>query len=383
MNIRIKLTIMFLLVGLIPVIAIGLLSFNIAKTELFNEINIGMIRLAEAKEGQVYAYLDSIESRTLDFSSDRFIKDLLDKINKGEDVNQTTDALNKYLIKNKQSLDETIAGIIILDLNGTVVASTNNEEMGADESSDDYFIKGKQEVFSIEVRGHEHFGLNNPFAVSAPLVNKETGDFQGVIVNIFDIDKLRSIISGEFQLERGAISGKRGQTETLKIYLINKEKKIFVHSPHLDKDGSVNEMTLVDSLPVQKCLENKEEITGIYKDYAGKEVIGASMCFTGREWTLITEIETEEAFLTLNRSSFMLGIIILVFLFFMIFFIFFISKRITQPILRLKDGADKIGRGNLDVKLDISSKDEIGELGKTFNKMAGDLKKYQEKLLQS
>lgn len=53
-------------------------------------------------------------------------------------------------------------------------------------------------------------------------------------------------------------------------------------------------------------------------------------------------------------------------------------KRLTEPILRLKDGAERIGKGEFGYRIDIDSKDEIGELSDAFNKMTGNLEKLHE-----
>ncbi|GAB2718478.1 ATP-binding protein [Paenibacillus thermoaerophilus] len=52
------------------------------------------------------------------------------------------------------------------------------------------------------------------------------------------------------------------------------------------------------------------------------------------------------------------------------FFAFFLSTRITQPLLRLKRGADAITKGEYSIRQPVSSEDEIGELTKAFNLMA-------------
>ena len=53
-----------------------------------------------------------------------------------------------------------------------------------------------------------------------------------------------------------------------------------------------------------------------------------------------------------------------------------ISRRITEPVLKLKAGAAKIGMGDLDCSLDINTGDELEELAITFNKMSSDLRDY-------
>jgi two-component system sensor histidine kinase DegS len=61
-------------------------------------------------------------------------------------------------------------------------------------------------------------------------------------------------------------------------------------------------------------------------------------------------------------------------------FTLLLSRVITRPIQALQNGAEAIGKGNLDYKLNIRSEDELGDLADSFNNMASDLKKYTEQL---
>jgi len=55
---------------------------------------------------------------------------------------------------------------------------------------------------------------------------------------------------------------------------------------------------------------------------------------------------------------------------------------IVRPIRALEAGAEIIGQGNLDYKLQVKSRDEIGNLARTFNKMTDDLKQAQVKIIE-
>ena len=57
-----------------------------------------------------------------------------------------------------------------------------------------------------------------------------------------------------------------------------------------------------------------------------------------------------------------------------VFVVFYTTKSITGPIQELHNGAEVIGRGNLDHRLNIKTGDEIEELAEGFNSMAGELK---------
>ncbi len=57
-----------------------------------------------------------------------------------------------------------------------------------------------------------------------------------------------------------------------------------------------------------------------------------------------------------------------------------IAGRISDPILALARGADEIRAGNLDVEIKVGSKDELGLLAESFNRMAAQLRETMSKL---
>lgn len=56
-----------------------------------------------------------------------------------------------------------------------------------------------------------------------------------------------------------------------------------------------------------------------------------------------------------------------------IIFSFFMSGRVTKPVFKLVDGARRIATGDFNTRVEITSNDELGYLGESFNKMAVDL----------
>ncbi|MEE8432211.1 MAG: HAMP domain-containing sensor histidine kinase, partial [Candidatus Desulfatibia sp.] len=51
-----------------------------------------------------------------------------------------------------------------------------------------------------------------------------------------------------------------------------------------------------------------------------------------------------------------------------------IGKKVSLPVMRMLSETKKIGKGDFDVNIAISSNDELGDLARSFNKMAKDLK---------
>lgn len=58
-----------------------------------------------------------------------------------------------------------------------------------------------------------------------------------------------------------------------------------------------------------------------------------------------------------------------------------LSNRMTRDVSLLKQGAEKIAEGDLETQVPVRSRNEIGALAAAFNRMAGDLRSHQERLV--
>jgi signal transduction histidine kinase len=59
---------------------------------------------------------------------------------------------------------------------------------------------------------------------------------------------------------------------------------------------------------------------------------------------------------------------------------FLIARSITRPIAKLTKSAEIIGKGDLEHRVELKTRDEIGELAASFNRMADNIKGLQEEL---
>ncbi|MFP4687951.1 MAG: sensor histidine kinase, partial [bacterium] len=59
-------------------------------------------------------------------------------------------------------------------------------------------------------------------------------------------------------------------------------------------------------------------------------------------------------------------------------FVFYLIRIILKPIKKLTESVEEIGAGNLKQKINIDSRDEIGELAHEFNRMTARLREYEE-----
>jgi signal transduction histidine kinase len=83
----------------------------------------------------------------------------------------------------------------------------------------------------------------------------------------------------------------------------------------------------------------------------------------------------------LNEHRSRSGIILLITAFIACFAAWGLSRGITRPLLQLTEGARKLAEGDVHSRVPVTSSDEIGELGKTFNVMADELETRKNNLL--
>ncbi|MBP1994085.1 sensor histidine kinase [Paenibacillus eucommiae] len=114
----------------------------------------------------------------------------------------------------------------------------------------------------------------------------------------------------------------------------------------------------------------------------GKDVLVVSRSYPRFDWVIIGmvpiyEITKDNQILT--RRFFGIGAI---FVLAAVILTILIAKSITKPLNTIKRTVKDVQEGNLDVRLDIKSRDEIGALAKEFNKMVGNTKMLMENIIE-
>ncbi len=124
--------------------------------------------------------------------------------------------------------------------------------------------------------------------------------------------------------------------------------------------------------------------TEIIKDYRGIDVLSSFTMLQIQDvkWVLLVEIDVEEAFAPMyafaKRSVFTVLIVSIL----IAVLSFIIAYSISHPILALMEGTQEMRKGNLDVKIEVKTKDEIGVLAQSFNETAISLKKQRDANLE-
>lgn len=133
--------------------------------------------------------------------------------------------------------------------------------------------------------------------------------------------------------------------------------------------------TRVKTKSVLAAFQDKEG-SMITNDYRNIPVLSSysKILIPGLNWAILAEIDLKEAMVPIYkmRNSILFLSIMIAVIFFM--FVFIIAKRITRPVIELKNAAIRVGQGQYDIHLPIQTNDEIGALTDSFNSMAGQIK---------
>lgn len=202
-------------------------------------------------------------------------------------------------------------------------------------------------------------------------VRAETGVVLGFIVLEIDINSINSIM---FENNPHNGLGESGES-----YLVGSD--MTMRSTSRFQDNSVFN-TLVNTRGVHEAF-NGLTGTDIIDDYRGIPVLSSwgSVDIPGLNWVIMAEIDEEEAMIpidSIRNNIVFLAIIILLFLFAIVYLI---ARRISLPIVKLKQAAQRITQGDYKVKVkNIDSQDEIGSLVLAFNEMSSKIEEQKQRL---
>ena len=275
-------------------------------------------------------------------------------------------------IKRTIEIDPYISRIRILNKNGIVISSSH-KDVGFDISEESIFIKGKDGVHVGEIHRSKYTG-NLVLNISVPIFVRDK--FTGVLIVNIDVENQLYEITTD----------KTGLGKTGEIYLIDKEGYIITPSRFIDDailkiKINTEQVNQYFSEHIEKGLpEFMEEEPFAYLDYRDNKVLGTHYFIPELQWGLIAEIDLEEANKPIYKLTFWL---IAVFSFLIIITIIFdiiIYRDIALPIKELHEGTEEIINGNFDHKVNIETKNEIGQLSRAFDIMTNRITESQKEL---
>ena len=190
-------------------------------------------------------------------------------------------------------------------------------------------------------------------------------------------DKVVGILAAAMTTEevsKSVATWKRGNTGF--AFLVDEKGKVVAHQLN---QYVVSEKNLSAHPLVAALKQKREGGTLSFTNEQGRPSLG-HVRGNNYGWALAIQQENEEVFATLRRIQ-RLAIFLLALTIVLVAFIAWVSaRRVTRPIMTLTTAAEQMSLGNLNLKIDIKSKDEIGLLAQAVTRMQTSLRLALERL---
>lgn len=377
MRIGAKINLYFILTFLVIILATGYTIGVFANRALKNDAFTQVTETNGSKVENIRTFLKSEKEVMASLGASTVFRTFLQ-----QDPNSSQYWTQKEI--STQRLDRSAISIgqinelFILDKNGKIVASTNRDHEGLDRSSDSYFINSQKDVYIKDFYISDITGKYS-YAVSAPIIDDQTKKLLGIVVARMEPENLFSIVGYEVTpspSEDNFLVNKNKYlitpTKFIGEYDILKKQIITANTTACFDPAEINATSDPNNTTVQ---HTDHEALVSFVDYRGMNVIGTHLYIPETGWCLITEIDQSEV---LAPSYQLLYIFIIVFIMSVLLFLlvgFILSKKIVKPIHELRDEMAIIEKGNWDYKVKIKTKDEVGELFKSFDAMVQAVKR--------
>ena len=317
-------------------------------------------QLSRVPDHLIHQYQDIVDSR-----ADTITSELTHLIEKVEMLSQS----NIIQSGDEEAIQAFLPTVVLEDQHRNMTV-TDTEGIGWT-TNGEYIDISEQDQYRKIIQENEPFWITEPFIspfaepdVPIMIVSHEirdgTGELQGLINLVTEVFFLSQIIDS---VELG---------ETGVAWLLNNEGEVVIEPEHSlgssdNATSPFSEDTAFDDLI-------SGEINWLeHYNQQGTEVFTFTENINepSTEWNLMFSIDRNEVLGEVQgiQRSIALGFVTV--LGFLILFSWFFSKRMSQPILRMKHVFEEAERGNSDVRADESVSNEIGDAARSFNSMHG------------
>ncbi|SHJ08634.1 methyl-accepting chemotaxis protein [Geosporobacter subterraneus DSM 17957] len=370
MPMRKQLIIVFTLISILPVLLIGIVSFTITYRQVTLSQKKMMSVYAEGITNNIDSTIRSTENILKGLSAQSDLLVLLEDVNSDQQINDVI-KLNsmifslKNAVKSSEKLYETV---FITDIQGNVIADGSPY----------------REVYTkMNIQDTDYYQVikkGTGFYVGAPIESKATGKIlipvaksidsiasqMGVMVIMFDLEKFTAPIH---DLKVG---------ETGYVYVVN-DQGLILHHKTPEKF-----MTKVENKLIQDVVKNiGDELQnngfGSYR-LNGDQKVAAFQKLQSTDWLVVAAMDKTEydKSMVIIRNLILIMVLGLIVLCLSVAVIY--SKSVTVPVQKLAELMNRVAKGQLKVRSDYHTNQEIGRLNDSFNHMVENLENLIERI---
>lgn len=357
MNIKLKLISLLLVIGLIPTLAVGIVSYLTISRELKANTANQLESISVKQEQKIDALLQIKQEEVSKLVNQFDLQVALGKyLASGDKADHTVLA---RLLTTAQVETPEMQTIALGTLKGSTLVSTTEGAEGQPIVGGE--ITDTTESSIVSIKEDPRDGVDKLYITTRVSVNKQEAALMTVIFRIDDIVATIQDYTGLGTTGETLIVADNSNGDTVSLFPLR-----------FNTDAALS--TNLTSLAILRHTDGK--IYTDVKDYQGDDSIVVARPLGFANWVMAVKIDSSEALAPiqeLQRSlvGIALGssiIIILVALYFARFF--------TEPILQIARISKRIGQGELDARTNVHRHDEVGALAESINAMGTSLKDF-------
>lgn len=382
-TIKFKITLLFIIITLIPIIILSLINTYTTKTSLeetqINNFGILSNKLSNEIISEINKYKEQIKvlsenpvvinaiinSNTLSVENKYNLMDIktLENIFNAKANSLESDPIARKFLINYVNKISAISEIFFTNKYGFNVEVSNRTSDFVQSDEGWWQNAFKNDLFIDEIE-FDNSANTMGFAMAKAVINPDNKEVVGVIKVFFDFTSVSKNIA-DIKI------GKTGNA-----YLVNKNNLMISESrftEDLKKDGTLKADTTILNMKVETdgIIAAKKNKNGYlkYKDYRDINVLGYYKYIPEKDWVLLIEEEMSEINDILLNSIFMSIILSIILVVVVIILSLLFSHRISKPINRIVDYFKKISKGNLQDDFQIDSYEEINNLTESIKEV--------------
>jgi HAMP domain-containing protein len=260
--------------------------------------------------------------------------------------------------------------LLVIDTEGRVMASTYEGHEGHDASSLDYFRNGLGATF-VQPVFLSPITDQLTMVISTPIRDPGRG-VQGVLAARLNLARLFQVVRETTGL------GETGETVAGRR---DGDRIVFTSPTRHDPEAALARAIAIgdeQAMPVQQAAEGRSG-AGRAVDYRGRDVLAAWEHVPSLGWGLVVKMDRAEAMAPAVRASARMLALSLPLLLGVAVVSMLAARALVRPLAELRSAADRISRGDFDVQIDVASRDEIGQLADSFERMVAAIKFFRER----
>jgi len=363
MKLNMKITVVILEVGLIPLLLLFFIGYFNAENQITQNTLTNLTTIAQIQKNRLQETVQNKLNLVGLFTTKPVLRaDLRDFNTRPTPQLQT--AMDDNLLEAKAGV-AAIKSIFVANSTGTIVASTDAGALGADVSAENFFKRGVRHTDVSTLKKDSATGLVLQY-LAGPLVLGDTT--LGVAVIVTDTTDIVSLASDYTGL------GYTG--ETLLVEDNGKGDALFITPTRTDPDAALTLVVPKERIdvPSVSAVAGKEKVFNNAVDYRNAPVFAATRYVKDVNWGIVVKVDHAEALAPIKQVQGLFLFLIVVTGFFISLIGALISRSITAPILELTAIANKIAQGDLSQSIHVASRNEIGALGRAITIMTTKLR---------